>query len=86
MIVADKCIRILALRDYEGRVTKYADGLVSQLATFSGKPVNATLWLNFYSFDIMGDLGFGKSFDMLKNGEKVWIECLSMIEAFSDTS
>jgi hypothetical protein len=28
------------------------------------------MWFNFYSFDVMGDLAFGKSFDMLSNGTK----------------
>jgi cytochrome P450 family 628 len=32
-----------------------------------GKPFNVSLWINFYTFDIMGDLAFGKSFDMLAN-------------------
>ncbi|RDW77473.1 cytochrome P450-12 [Coleophoma cylindrospora] len=59
-----------ALRDYEGRVTKYADDLTKQLTTFAGKPFDASLWFNFYSFDVMGDLAFGRSFDMLKNGEQ----------------
>lgn len=33
-----------------------------------GKPFNVSLWVNFYTFDIMGDLAFGKSFNMLENG------------------
>jgi hypothetical protein len=32
-----------------------------------GKPFNVTKWFNFYTFDIMGDLAFGRSFDMLKS-------------------
>jgi hypothetical protein len=27
--------------------------------------------MNYFSFDMMGDMAFGKSFDMLKTGEKV---------------
>jgi hypothetical protein len=27
--------------------------------------------MNYYAFDMMGDMAFGKSFDMLKTGEKV---------------
>lgn len=60
-----------ALRDYEGIVSRYSTELIDQLKAFSGKPVNASLWLNFYSFDVMGDLGFGQSFNMLRSGEKV---------------
>ena len=29
-------------------------------------------WFNLYSFDVMGDLGFGKSFHMLESGELHW--------------
>src|SRR6266498_2353438 len=41
-----------ALRDYEGRVVKYTQDLLQQLSSFSGKPVNAAKWFNFYSFDV----------------------------------
>ena len=27
-------------------------------------------WLNFYSFDVMGDVGFNRSFDMINKGEE----------------
>ncbi|QSZ30648.1 hypothetical protein DSL72_000206 [Monilinia vaccinii-corymbosi] len=68
--VWDRGFSVKALRNYEGRVTGYADELVSQLDASRGKPVNATCWFNSYSFDVIGDLAFGKSFDMLKTGEK----------------
>jgi cytochrome P450 len=29
-------------------------------------------WFNLYSFDVMGDLAFGKSYNMLESGEKHW--------------
>lgn len=29
-----------------------------------------TNWFNFYSFDVMGDMAFGKSFNMLRDGVK----------------
>jgi cytochrome P450 family 628 len=58
---------------------KYSDELMDQLKAFSGKPFNASLWLNFYSFDVMGDLAFGQSFDMLRSGERV-IQCASFEE------
>lgn len=60
-----------ALRNYEGRVTRHADDLVTRISTFGGKAINATHWFNAYAFDVIGDLAFGKSFDMLKTGEKV---------------
>lgn len=57
-----------ALRDYEGRVIRYTADLIDQILARAGKPINASKWFNYYSFDVMGDLAFGKSFDMLKNG------------------
>lgn len=32
--------------------------------------MNVAKWMNYYSFDVMGDLTFGKPFDMLKNGRE----------------
>lgn len=58
-----------ALRDYEGRVVDYTYKLLEQLSNMSGKPMNASSWFNYYSFDVMGDLAFGKSFDMLTSGK-----------------
>ena len=31
--------------------------------------MNATAWFNYWSFDVMGDFAFGKSFNMLKTGK-----------------
>lgn len=53
-------------------MTGYTDTLIEQLRSFSGQPLNASKWFNYYSFDVMGDLAYGESFDMLKNGESHW--------------
>lgn len=66
-----KILREPALRDYESRVLGHADTLVRQLQARSGQEVDASLWFNFYSFDVMGDLAFGSSFDVLASGKKV---------------
>ncbi|KAF4953980.1 hypothetical protein FGADI_5576 [Fusarium gaditjirri] len=57
-----------ALREYETRVAGYTSQLVEQIEASQGTPIDASLWFNFYSFDVMGDLAFGRTFDMLKNG------------------
>jgi cytochrome P450 len=31
-----------------------------------------SVWFNLYSFDVMGDLAFGKSYNMLESGEMHW--------------
>ncbi|VUC30184.1 unnamed protein product [Clonostachys rosea] len=66
----DRGFSAKALRDYEPRVVDYAEQLLSHLAATEGKPVNVTDWFNFYSFDVMGDLAWGKSFGMLRGGVK----------------
>lgn len=38
----------------------------------SGQPLDMGKWFNFYSFDVMGDLGFGSPFGMLESGEQHW--------------
>jgi len=62
---------LLALREYESRVKTFTNELISVLGSKTGQSLNASLWFNFYSFDIMGDMAFGQSFDMMKSGEKV---------------
>ncbi|KAK2808753.1 hypothetical protein FQN50_004425 [Emmonsiellopsis sp. PD_5] len=62
----------IALRDYEPRVAKYTDDLAKQIKRFSGGPVNASKWFNYYSFDVMGDLAFAEPFNMLKDGKTHW--------------
>lgn len=63
-------IYYVALRNYEGRVDGYVDQLIAQLDNLANQPVNESLWFDFYSFDVIGGLAFGKSFDLLKSGEK----------------
>ena len=56
-----------ALREYECRILELVNELVAQLEHLEGQAVNASLWFNFYSFDVMGDLAFGQSFSMMKS-------------------
>lgn len=61
-----------ALRGYEDRMRPYGDKLVEQLRALGGQPINVSDWFNFFSFDVMGDLAFNKSFSMLEKGEQHW--------------
>lgn len=66
-----------ALRDYEPRVIKHTDNFIAQLEKMENTPVNITDWFNFYSFDVMGDLAWGKSFGMVSGGIKhYFMTCL----------
>lgn len=39
--------------------------MISQLSQRADKPVNITQWINYFAADVMGDLAFGKSFNMI---------------------
>ena len=59
----------LALSDYEPRVSYYTTQLLGVIDSKIGQPMDVTRWLNYYSFDVMGDLAFGKGFNMLAEGQ-----------------
>ncbi|KAH8705884.1 putative benzoate 4-monooxygenase cytochrome P450 [Talaromyces proteolyticus] len=64
----DHAFSTKALLDYEPRVSKYSAQLLSVVSQQAGRAMNVARWFNYYSFDIMGDLTFGKSFEMLVTG------------------
>ena len=61
-----------SLRGYEERIWKYTSKLIVQIEAFDGQPINVSKWFNLYTFDIMGDLAFGESFQMLEAGKDHW--------------
>ncbi|POS72648.1 benzoate 4-monooxygenase cytochrome P450 [Diaporthe helianthi] len=57
-----------ALKDYDERVIAYSNDLLNTVEQErQDKPVNASQLFNYYTFDVMGDLAFGKGFGMLKD-------------------
>ena len=50
-------------------MVRYADKLVEQIDNFAARPVNVAQWFNYFSFDVMGDLAFGRSFGALEQGQ-----------------
>ncbi|CAN9121715.1 unnamed protein product [Alternaria alternata] len=72
--VWDRAFNAKALREYEPRLNRHALALISRLkeqATFPS--VRITSWVNFYSFDVMGDIGFNRSFGMVESGEEAHV-------------
>ncbi|KAL2820248.1 cytochrome P450 [Aspergillus cavernicola] len=61
-----------ALRGYEERVVKFNERLMGRIEEFDGKPIDISKWFNFWSFDVMGDLAFGRSFEMLESAQGHW--------------
>jgi cytochrome P450 len=67
----DYALNAKALREYEPRLNRHALALMSQLKGQVKQPsVRITNWVNFYSFDVMGDVGFSRSFGMVEKGEE----------------
>ncbi|CAF9905510.1 MAG: hypothetical protein ALECFALPRED_001001 [Alectoria fallacina] len=62
-----------ALHDYEDRVGMYSQELKERISKSAGKPINMTAWSRYFSFDVMGDFAFGRSFDMMRNGKNHFI-------------
>jgi hypothetical protein len=41
---------------------------MSQLAKNAGEPMDVSAWAMYFSFDVMGEVGFGKDFNNLVSG------------------
>lgn len=63
---------VVALRNYEPRVSRYTEQLIDTIRNNTHKPFEVSKWFNYYSFDVMGDLSFGKSFNMLEDGKETY--------------
>ncbi|KAF4226423.1 hypothetical protein CNMCM6805_004602 [Aspergillus fumigatiaffinis] len=70
-----------ALRGYEKRIRVYREKLFQRLqaetagaglGSASNSPVDVSKWFTYYSYDIMGDLAFAQSFDMLDARKNHW--------------
>ena len=60
------------LRGCEERIALLQDQLIAMIPASHEEPVNVTQLYNRLSFDVMADLAFGTSFNMLQNSEKHW--------------
>ncbi|KAL5115580.1 hypothetical protein ACEQ8H_006556 [Pleosporales sp. CAS-2024a] len=60
-----------SLKTYESRVNSNIETLMEQLERHCARDgtLNASRWFKYFSFDVMGDVGFGRSFGMTDNGE-----------------
>jgi hypothetical protein len=55
-----------ALREQEPIMKKYFDLLIQRLHENCAKPVDIVQWYNSTTFDIVGDLLFGESYECLE--------------------
>jgi tryprostatin B 6-hydroxylase len=63
---------IKAVRGYEDRIQPYRKKLMAGLDEYDGRSLDVDHWLALYAWDVMGDLTFGHSFDMLDKKEQHW--------------
>ncbi|PVH96582.1 cytochrome P450 [Periconia macrospinosa] len=73
-------LSVKSLKEYESRIEQHIQKLVEKIgdACAEKKPLNASTWLNYLSFDVMGEIGFGRGFGMLESGEK--LDALKILE------
>ncbi|KAF9886735.1 hypothetical protein FE257_011112 [Aspergillus nanangensis] len=71
--VFSKAFSPSALRHYDTRVAIYSDEFIRQMQQNSGGPIDISAWCKYFAFDVMGDLGLGKSFNMMTRDENRWI-------------
>ncbi|KAF9886095.1 hypothetical protein FE257_012030 [Aspergillus nanangensis] len=62
----DRAFTTSALSEFQPKVLEHCLDLVAQLSARIDQPVNFTSWMKYFSFDVMGDLAFGKSFNMVQ--------------------
>ncbi|KAK8121169.1 cytochrome P450 67 [Apiospora kogelbergensis] len=63
----DRAFTTTALNNYEERVDRHTDQLLRRIEEHQGSEFNVTRWFSFYTFDVMGELAFGKSFRQLED-------------------
>ncbi|SPO06550.1 related to pisatin demethylase cytochrome P450 [Cephalotrichum gorgonifer] len=71
--VFSKAFTPAALNDYEKRVLVHCEEFVRQMEYRAGTPFDASDWLKYFAFDVMGDVGLGKEFHMMTSETNRWI-------------
>ncbi|PVH91509.1 benzoate 4-monooxygenase cytochrome P450 [Periconia macrospinosa] len=78
-----------SLKEQEHLISGVIDGFVEQIGHHGRDKINLTTWFNLMTFDVIGELAFGKSFGGVESGkihEWIAIVLASMGQAsFSDT-
>ncbi|KAF2176885.1 cytochrome P450 [Zopfia rhizophila CBS 207.26] len=70
----DRAFNAKSLREYEPRINRHSFALMQKLKENAHEPsLRISNWVNFYSFDVMGDIGFSRSFGMLAKGEEDYL-------------
>ncbi|KAH7036039.1 cytochrome P450 [Microdochium trichocladiopsis] len=66
----DKALSVKSLNSYEPQIKSHVDALVRQLHARGETGLNVTDWAMYFSFDLIGQVGFSKDFGQLGKGEE----------------
>ncbi|CAL1711925.1 unnamed protein product [Somion occarium] len=63
-----------SLQGYEAGIARRASQVVNKLNESVGKETDLVKWINYFAFDVMGEMAFGRSFNMITEGDKggIW--------------
>jgi cytochrome P450 family 628 len=62
-----------AIIGYEPRITRAINQLLPVIQLHVGKPLDISRWFNFLVFDVMEDLAFNKTSNMLSEGRESYV-------------
>ncbi|KAI9691639.1 MAG: hypothetical protein M1822_007710 [Bathelium mastoideum] len=66
-----------ALREQQPLIQNYIDLFIQRLREHAGNPMDMVSWYHYYTFDVIGDLAFGDSFQSLQdNTLHPWVAVL----------
>lgn len=58
----------LACQDFVPRMSRLSDLFIQKLSEYNGQPVVINDWCHYITFDVMGDVAFGRSYGQLEAG------------------
>ncbi|KAL8833665.1 MAG: hypothetical protein Q9170_004151 [Blastenia crenularia] len=61
-------LSIKAVRGYHDRILQHAQQLERAVEQRAGQPLDVSVWMQYFAFDIMGEVGFGESFHQTATG------------------
>ncbi|KAL2173995.1 cytochrome P450 monooxygenase-like protein [Thermothelomyces heterothallicus CBS 202.75] len=71
--VWDQGFTTKAIQGYDPRITKAINQLLRAIDRHKGQPLDVSKWFSFFVFDVMEDLAFNKSSNMLENGQEAYV-------------
>lgn len=79
----DKAFTANALKSYESRIIQFTDRLIDRCEKNPGGGVrDISSDIDHFSFDIMGDLGFGEDFGMIEGTNQASLEWASLLHSY----